>query len=99
VIRKGVIQSYRDKRARLILVERRAPKGFATTLLEVTRRKLVQLNAATGLADLGVPPGNRLELLKGELSGRHSIRINDQWRIVFRWTDAGPVDVEIMDYH
>jgi proteic killer suppression protein len=99
VIRKGVIQSYRDERARLILVERRAPKGFATTLLEVTRRKLVQLNAATSLADLGVPPGNRLESLKGELSGRHSIRINDQWRIVFRWTDAGPVDVETMDYH
>jgi proteic killer suppression protein len=94
-----VIQSYRGERARLILVERRAPKGFATTLLEVTRRKLVQLNAATRVADLGVPPGNRLEALKGELLGRHSIRINDQWRIVFRWTDAGPADVEIMDYH
>ena len=99
MIRKGVIQSYRDDRARLMLVERRAPKGFATTLRGITRRKLVQLDAATSLTDLSVPPGNRLEPLKGELSGRHSIRINDQWRIVFRWTDPGPADVEIMDYH
>jgi len=94
-----VIQSYRDDRARQILVERRAPKGYAAGLLKVTRRKLVQLDAAATLTDLSVPPGNRLESLKGELSGRHSIRINDQWRIVFRWTDAGPAEVEIMDYH
>jgi proteic killer suppression protein len=99
MIRNGVIKSYRDDRARLILVERRPPKGFAAALLKVTRRKLVQLNAATTLTDLAAPPGNRLEALKGEMSGRHSIRINDQWRIVFRWTDAGPADVEIMDYH
>jgi proteic killer suppression protein len=94
-----VIQSYRDDRARQILVERRAPKGYAAGLLKVTRRKLVQLDAATTLTDLSVPPGNRLEPLKGELSGCYSIRINDQWRIVFRWTDAGPAEVEIMDYH
>jgi toxin HigB-1 len=94
-----VIQSYRDDRARQLLVERRAPKGYAAGLLKVTRRKLVQLDAAATLTDLSVPPGNRLEPLKGELSGRHSIRINDQWRIVFRWTDAGPTEVEIMDYH
>jgi proteic killer suppression protein len=94
-----VIQSYRDDRARQILVERRAPKGYAAGLLKVTRRKLVQLDAAATLTDLSVPPGNRLEPLKGELSGRHSIRINDQWRIVFRWTDAGPAEVEITDYH
>jgi proteic killer suppression protein len=94
-----VIQSYRDDRARQLLVERRPPKGYAAGLLKVTRRKLVQLDAAATLTDLSVPPGNRLESLKGELSGRHSIRINDQWRIVFRWTDAGPAEVEIMDYH
>ena len=94
-----MIQSYRGDLARLILVERRAPKGFATNLLKVTRRKLVQLNATIRLDDLAVPPGNHLEALKRELSGRHSIRINDQWRIVFRWTDAGPAEVEIMDYH
>ncbi|HEV7867307.1 MAG TPA: type II toxin-antitoxin system RelE/ParE family toxin [Chthoniobacteraceae bacterium] len=51
------------------------------------------------LQDLAVPPGNRLEALKGDRRGRHSIRINDQWRIVFRWTDAGPDEVEIVDYH
>ena len=94
-----MIQSYSDDRARQLLVERRAPKGYAAGLLKVTRRKLVQLDAAATLTDLSVPPGNRLEPLKGELSGRHSIRINDQWRIVFRWTDAGPAEVEIMDYH
>ena len=94
-----MIQSYRDDRARQLLVERRAPKGYAAGLLKVTRRKLVQLDAAASLTDLSVPPGNRLEPLKGELSGRHSIRINDQWRIVFRWTDAGPAEVEIMNYH
>ena len=94
-----MIQSYSDDRARQLLVERRAPKGYAAGLLKVTRRKLVQLDAAATLTDLSVPPGNRLEPLKGELSGRHSIRINDQWRIVFRWTDAGPEQVEITDYH
>jgi proteic killer suppression protein len=94
-----VIQSYRGDLARLILVERRAPKGFAADLVKVSRRKLVLLNAATRLDDLAVPPGNRLEKLKGELAGRHAIRINDQWRIVFRWTNAGPAEVEIMDYH
>ena len=57
------------------------------------------MNAARVLDDLRVPPGNRLEALKGSLKGRHSIRINDQWRIVFIWTDGGPRDVEIIDYH
>lgn len=65
----------------------------------MTRRKLVQLNAAGSLDDLALPPGNRLEALRGDLKGCHSIRINDQWRIVFRWRDTGPDDVEIMDYH
>jgi proteic killer suppression protein len=94
-----VIQSYCGDLARLILVERRALKGFAANLVKAARRKLVMLNAATRLDDLAVPPGNRLEHLRRELSGKHSIRINDQWRIVFRWTDAGPAEVEIMDYH
>ncbi len=57
------------------------------------------MNQAGKLDDLAVPPGNRLEALKGNLSGLHSIRINDQWRIVFRWTDTGPSEVRIMDYH
>ena len=62
------------------------------------RRKLLQLNAAVALSDLKVPPGNRLEALVGDRKGQHAIRINDQWRICFRWQD-GAHDVEIVDYH
>ena len=62
-------------------------------------RKLIQMNRARALLDLAVPPGNRLELLKGDLAGFHSIRINGQWRIIFRWTAAGPAEVAIVDYH
>ena len=65
----------------------------------VALRKLIQMNQARMLGDLAIPPGNRLEALKGNLSGFHSIRINDQWRIVFRWTDSGPAQVAIVDYH
>lgn len=65
----------------------------------VAVRKLDLLNAAHDLQDLRVPPGNRLEALKGDLRGKHSIRINDQWRIVFRWRDGDAHDVEIDDYH
>ena len=61
--------------------------------------KLLRKIGAEALGDLATPPGNMLEALKGDLRGKHSIRINDQWRIVFRWTDAGPEDVEIADYH
>ena len=57
------------------------------------------LNNAKALGDLAVPPNNRLEALRGNRDGHHSIRINDQWRICFRWTDGGPTDVEIVDYH
>jgi proteic killer suppression protein len=63
------------------------------------RRKLLILDSATALNDLRQPPGNRLEVLKGDRKGQHSIRINDQWRICFVWTDAGAEDVEIVDYH
>ena len=62
-------------------------------------RKLTQLDAAATLEFLKSPPGNYLEALKGDRKGQHSIRINDQWRICFRWTAAGPEDVEIADYH
>ena len=65
----------------------------------VAMRKLAMLNRAGILADLRIPPGNRLEALKGTRSGQHSIRINDQWRVCFEWTGAGPIDVEIVDYH
>lgn len=65
----------------------------------VARRKLRQLEIAGRLDDLRIPPGNRLEALKGDRTGQHSIRINDQFRVCFRWTAAGPEDVEIVDYH
>lgn len=69
--------------------------NFAT----VAARKLAMLNAAVDLKDLRSPPGNRLEALSGNRAGQHSIRINDQWRVCFTWTDDGPVNVEIVDYH
>ena len=65
----------------------------------VALRKLRQVGSAESLDELRVPPGNRLEALKGDRAGQYSIRINDQWRICFVWTDAGPEEVEIVDYH
>jgi proteic killer suppression protein len=94
-----MIRSFRGALSELILQQRRVPTGFPTDIAKVARRKLVQLNNASVLGDLAAPPGNRLEALRGDLVGRHSIRINDQWRIVFRWTDEGAEQVEIVDYH
>lgn len=65
----------------------------------VARRKLDQLDAAGELRDMAAPPGNRLEALRGERKGQHSVRVNDQWRMCFIWTQQGPKDVEIVDYH
>jgi len=94
-----MIRSFKDKAAEAILADQPLPRGFPDNIARVARRKLVQLDAANELRDLAFPPGNRLEALRGDLAGRHSIRINDQYRIVFRWTDAGAEDVEIIDYH
>jgi proteic killer suppression protein len=94
-----MIKSFRGAFAQAILQERRVPKGFPADIAGVARRKLVQVNNAHELRDLAAPPGNRLEALRGDLAGKHSIRINDQWRIVFRWTATGPEEVEIVDYH
>jgi toxin HigB-1 len=74
-------------------------KGFPSDLIKIVRRKLGYLNAAALLSDLKVPPGNHLELLKGDRAGQHSIRVNDRYRICFIWTDEGPIDVEFTDYH
>ena len=76
-------------------VSRRLPIAIQT----IARRKLRMVNNARRLDDLRIPPANRLEALKGDMKGRHSIRVNDQWRICFRWSDAGVNDVRIMDYH
>jgi proteic killer suppression protein len=70
-----------------------------TNIVDVVRRKLRQLEIAARLDDLRVPPGNRLEDLKGNRAGQHSIRINDQWRLCFSWTTSGAENVEIVDYH
>ena len=69
------------------------------SILKLATRKLTQLEAATTLEFLRSPPGNRLEALKGDREGQHSIRVNDQWRLYFRWTPAGAEEVEIVDYH
>lgn len=74
-------------------------KGFPADLIKVARRKLAMINAAARLEDLRVPPANRLEALKGDRAGQHSIRVNDQFRICFRWTNNGAEDVEFTDYH
>jgi proteic killer suppression protein len=70
-----------------------------SNILKIVIRKLDMLDYASELRDLASPPGNRLEALKGNLGGFHSIRINDQWRVVFRWTTSGPEDVDVVDYH
>ena len=93
-----MILSTRGKAAQSI-ASGRAPKGFPPDLLRRAELRLRALDHATDLKDLVSPPGNRLEALKGDRAGQHSIRINGQWRICFRWTNAGPQDVEIVDYH
>lgn len=92
-----MIQSFADKDTEQLFLTESNRRYSAIS--RIALRKLIQMNQAVALQDLAVPPGNRLEALKGNYSGFHSIRINDQWRIVFRWTDAGPAAVAILDYH
>ncbi|MTW21212.1 type II toxin-antitoxin system RelE/ParE family toxin [Allochromatium palmeri] len=91
------IQSFKCADTRR-LFERQRVKRFVN-IESQARRKLSYLDAAFDLSDLRVPPGNRLEGLRGDRAGQHSIRINDQWRLCFVWTTDGPTDVEIVDYH
>jgi proteic killer suppression protein len=92
-----MIVSFRDADTEALAKGRRVRRFLS--IESVARRKLRQLQIAGRLEDLRVPPGNRLEALKGDRAGQHSIRINDQFRICFRFTAAGPADVEIVDYH
>jgi len=78
---------------------RQQVRRFGPDLQRMANRKLLIIDAAETLNDLRVPPGNRLEQLRGDRTGQYSIRINDQWRICFSWTAAGAADVEIIDYH
>jgi proteic killer suppression protein len=93
-----MIRGFKDEATQAVF-KGESPREFLSNLLKVARRKLRYLNAATELGDLRAPPGNRLEALKGNRAGRHSIRINDQFRICFVWTREGPTEVEITDYH
>ena len=93
-----MIKGFKDKRTEALYRSRNS-RDFPPDIVERARRKLAALNAAHTLDDLRVPPSNRLERLKGERAGQHSIRINDQWRICFRWRNAEADDVEICDYH
>ena len=94
------IQSYAGRAVQRFFVGGTVPRGVGWVgVANVAARKLDMLDYAHELTDLASPPGNRLEALKGDLAGYHSIRVNDQWRVVFRWTDSGPADVDILDYH
>jgi proteic killer suppression protein len=93
----GVIASFKCADTEALASGQRV-KRFVN-IESVARRKLRQLQIADRLEDLRVPPGNRLEALKGDRAGQHSIRVNEQFRVCFRWTPAGAQDVEIVDYH
>jgi len=93
-----VIQSFANKTAQSLWLGRKPPE-LPSTILKTALRKLTQLEAASNLEELRFPPGNRLEALKGDRAGRHSIRINDQFRVCFRWVGQNAHEVEITDYH
>lgn len=92
-----MIKSFRSSDTEALFHDRRIARFRA--IERPARRKLLYLNQARSLQDLLVPPGNRLEALKGGRKGQHSIRINDQWRLCFRWSEGHAFDVEIVDYH
>jgi len=96
-----VIRSFGNRLADDLFHDRltTATRRFPPELRRAAQRKLQYLNAAVRLRDLAVPPGNRLEALKGDRRGSHSIRINDQWRIIFHWKDDGVTGVAVTDYH
>ena len=97
-----MIQSFKDEGTEAVfngVVTKRARKSCPVNLWDVASRKLDHLDSAERLDDLRVPPGNRLEKLSGDRRGQHSIRINEQYRICFTWSDGGPSDVEIVDDH
>jgi proteic killer suppression protein len=96
-----VIKSFKDKKSEDLFngTNSKEARSIPNTIWNVISRKMDQLNAAVVLEDLKAPPGNRLEALSGNLKGFHSIRVNDQYRIVFKWTAEGPEMVEVTDYH
>lgn len=94
------IQGFARRQVEAFFLSGRVPRAEGwTSAASIAKRKLDMLDYAAALGDLASPPGNRLESLKGDLRGLHSIRINDQWRVIFRWTSDGPADVDVRDYH
>ena len=93
-----MIKSFRDKETEKIF-KRYFSRKLPQNIQNIARKKLIILDAVTEIDDLRVPPGNKLEALKGNRKGQYSIRINDQWRICFRWKDGDSYAVEITDYH
>lgn len=93
-----MIRSFRDRETERVFLRERSRK-LGSDVQRAALRKLVMVDAAASLEDLGVPPENRLEKLPGDRTGQYSIRINDQWRICFRWEEGNAHDVEITDYH
>lgn len=93
------IQSFADKQLEAVFADRHPGKGFPQDLIRTAQRKLKMLEAAKRLDDLASPPGNGLHALKDDRVGQHAIRVNDQFRICFVWTEAGPADIEFTDYH
>ena len=93
-----MIRSFRDKETEKVFLREKSRK-LGSEVQRVARRKLAMLDAAQLLQDLRAPPGNRLEKLTGDREGQYIIRINDQWRVCFRWEEGNAYDVEIADYH
>ena len=93
------IQSFADRATRVFFETGKPGNVGWAKVGSIVRRKLDMIHYAAKLNDLKVPPGNRLEALSRDLEGKHSIRVNDQWRVVFRWTESEPTEVEIADYH
>jgi len=93
-----MIKSFNSRETEKLFLRQRSPR-FSVDIHRIALRKLLLLDAAERLEDLRMPPGNRLEKLTGNRQGQHSIRINDQWRICFRWSEGGVYEIEITDYH
>lgn len=96
-----MIESFADKALERLYYSgsSSATRKMPSDLHRAIHRRLAYLHDATGIVDLRVPPANRLEALKGDLAGWHSLRVNDQWRIIFRWIDNAAQDVKLVDYH
>lgn len=97
-----MIGSFAGKDLENFFLNEKVPRGVGwANVQKIVRRKLFALDAAHKISDLKAPPGNQLEALKDDLLGYHSIRVNDQWRVIFKWSsaDQGPLEVDVVDYH